>query len=76
MKLVKHIYINREYFKRGAPSKKEWRELVDSGVIGGKILDTAVFVDEDDFLSRDIFGTTAANEDGATIADRVSELLG
>lgn len=53
MKLVKHSVLNNRYFAPGnRPSKKIWRQAVDSNTINGLILSGTVYIDEDDFLSR------------------------
>lgn len=77
MKLVKHTTINSSYFKkRQGPTEKEWHALVDSGAINGKLLGTKVYIDEDDFISRDKFGVLPANEERDNVIDIANKLLG
>ncbi|MFT7561344.1 MAG: hypothetical protein ACI93R_003270 [Flavobacteriales bacterium] len=75
MKLVKHTAINKVHFGRTAPTKQQWLELIESGAINGKLLGEMIFIDEDDFLSRDNFNL-AANDDTTTTQQKVHALLG
>lgn len=63
MNLVPFTTINRRYFGRGkGPSADDWKRAIEAGEIGGKVLIGRVWVDEDEFNSKDFF--TAANECG------------
>ena len=53
--LVSYRLINREFFLANAPSKKQWREWVNDGIIEGKIIGNAVYVNQFKFASNDIF---------------------
>ncbi|BCD99238.1 hypothetical protein [Marinagarivorans cellulosilyticus] len=53
MKLLKHTVLNARYFATGSrPAKKAWRDAVERSAINGLILDGIVYIDEDEFLSR------------------------
>ncbi|GAB3099907.1 hypothetical protein GCM10027217_18600 [Pseudomaricurvus hydrocarbonicus] len=70
MQLITWSTINRRYFARGqGPSKAEWTTAVLQGEINGKIWpgQNKVYIDLDDFLSRDQF--TAANDPHAPKMD-------
>ena len=61
MQLVSWNTINRRYFAKGqGPSKKAWTKGIDSGTVNGKVLLGKVYIDLDDFLSKDHFD--AAND--------------
>ncbi len=65
MRLVTHTRINKRYFEAGsAPSKSQWRESILIGEINGKVGMNKVWIDLDDFLSRDCFDITKTSTDG------------
>lgn len=62
MRLVTFTRVNKEYFAKGSgPKKAEWADAIDRGEINGKVGFGKVYVDIDDFLSRDKFAP--ANDD-------------
>lgn len=59
MQLVTHTRINQRFFQRGsAPSKANWITAIEKGEVNGKVGLGKVWVDIDDFLSRDILTAT------------------
>lgn len=56
MQLVTYTRINRQYFAKGSgPTKKEWIHAIEKGEINGKIAMGKVWIDVDDFNSKDTF---------------------
>lgn len=71
MRLVTWRRVNARYFDEGSgPSRAEWINAIESGQVGGKVGMGKVWVDIDDFLSRDFL--TAANH---TSNDNEPDLL-
>lgn len=61
MQLVTWNTINRRYFARKqGPTGDQWKEAILSGEVNGKIMLGKIYIDIDDFLSRDQF--QAAND--------------
>ena len=61
MRLVTWRRINDRYFEAGSGlSRVEWIAAIESGQVNGKVGMGKVWVDVDDFLSRDFFD--AAND--------------
>lgn len=62
MRLVTFTRVNKQYFAKGsAPKKADWAKAIDRGELNGKVAFGKVYVDIDDFLSRDQFAP--ANDD-------------
>ncbi len=58
MQLVTYNRVNQRFFEKGsAPSKKQWTNAILKGEIQGKVVMGKVWIDIDDFVSRDIFNT-------------------
>ncbi len=56
MRLVRWTQINYRYFAKGSrPSERDWANEILAGRINGKIIFNTVFIDVDDFLSKDEF---------------------
>ena len=55
MKLVKHTLLNRHFGPGSAPSKAQWREMILTQTIAGKIMRNVVYIDEDAFLHTAVF---------------------
>ena len=54
MQLMKHTKVNKQYFAKGSsPSRQEWIQLIDTGALSGKVSDKSIWVDVDDFVSKD-----------------------
>ena len=63
MNLVKYTTINFRYFAAGAgPKEAEWAEAIESGAINGLIVMGKVWVDEDHFVSTNIFRVPSNDE--------------
>lgn len=63
MRLVTWRRVNSRYFEEGSgPSRAEWIAAIESGQVNGKVGMGKVWVDVDDFLSRDFFIETSAND--------------
>ena len=68
MKLETYQRVNRRYFGKGSgPKKKQWQEAIERGEINGKVGMGQVWIDVDDFLSRDFF--EAANDNDSEDID-------
>lgn len=56
MRLITYRKLNHRYFEKGSgPAKKEWEQAILTGEINGKVVMGKVWIDLDDFLSRDCF---------------------
>jgi hypothetical protein len=56
MQLVTHTRMNQRFFEKGSgPTKAQWTKAILNGEINGKVGMGKVWVDKDDFLSRDFF---------------------
>jgi len=79
VQLIKTTTLNQRYFTKGSgPSTSEWADMIDEGTINGKVMRTKkllVWIDLDDFLSKDTFLTPAANDETPTINATVANLL-
>ncbi len=54
MQLVLWRQVNIRFFASGSrPSKKDWEQAIKKGEVHGKIMLDTVYIDIDDFLSRD-----------------------
>ena len=46
MKLAKHTEANREFFERAsAPTKAQWLDWIERGIVQGKIIDGKPYID-------------------------------
>jgi len=64
MQFITHNRINKQYFGKGSgPSKVEWIKAIENGEINGKVGFGKVYIDVDDFLSRDFFKATEQNSE-------------
>ena len=53
--LVSSRVINKEFFSANAPSKKQWREWINNGIIEGKIIGDAVYINQFKFAANNVF---------------------
>ena len=54
--LVKHGVINKEFFVEGSRlPRKKWAELVERGVVIGKVIDRDVYIDRNRFAVNTVF---------------------
>lgn len=68
MQLMLWTTLNRRYFAKGSrPSQREWEAAVLEGRVNGKIAFNTVFIDIDDFLSRDDFQAVSGSDGSAGI---------
>lgn len=76
MKLVPYNRLNEKYFDANSrPQKRMWREAIENGQIGGKIIFGKVYVDMDDFINRDEFTEGLPVVDSITLEQKAQALL-
>lgn len=69
--LTTYTRANREFFAKGAgPSKAEWCEWIERGIIRGKIIAGKPYIDANWFAANDCFSEPA--KAGTTAMDLLS----
>lgn len=69
--LLTHTRANKEFFAKGsAPTRREWVEWIEAGIIRGKVIAGKPYVDANHFAANDSF--TEPQELGATFVDLLS----
>ena len=68
--LKKWTQINRDWFAKGSRlPKASWRSLIESGSIGGKVIQGLPYVEEDHFSASTVIDAKTTNKDILNLLD-------